>query len=80
MPLEYHKKMQFKFFTTALGGPKLYDGKSMKEAHKGLGIEKKHFDCVVSHVVKALQQLKVPAELINEVGAALGPLEEECTG
>ena len=26
MPLEYHIKMQFKFFTTALGGPKLYDG------------------------------------------------------
>ena len=55
MPEEYHKRMQFKFFTTALGGPKLYDGKSMKEAHKGKGIEKKHFDCVVHHVVKALQ-------------------------
>ena len=55
MPLEYHKKMQFKFFTTALGGPKLYDGMSMKEAHKGRGITSRHFQLVCEYVVKALQ-------------------------
>ena len=60
MPLEYHKKMQFKFFVTALGGPVLYDGKNMKKAHEGRGITKRHFDVVVNHVVLAMQELNVP--------------------
>ena len=80
MPEEYHKKMLTKFFVTALGGPKLYDGKTMKEAHKGRGITKQHFDLVCGHVVTALKQLKVDEGLIGEVGAALAPLVDDCTG
>jgi hemoglobin len=80
MPLAYHKKMQFKFFTTALGGPALYDGKSMKEAHKGKGITVRHFELVCGYVIKAMTELKVPQELQNEVAAALGPLVDDCTG
>jgi hemoglobin len=44
----------------ATGGPQKYTGKSMKEAHKGLGITDAEFDALVNDLVKALDANKVP--------------------
>src|SRR5262249_11847148 len=43
----------------ATGGPQKYKGKSMKEAHKGLGITNKDFDALAGDLVKALDKNKV---------------------
>lgn len=64
--------------TAATGGPATYTGKSMKDAHKGRGIEEKEFNLVFGHVVKTMQELGVPADLIEEVGALLGTLKADC--
>ena len=46
--------MQKKFLTMATGGPNEYDGKSMKDAHKGRGIEDLEFDLVCKHVITSM--------------------------
>jgi methyl-accepting chemotaxis protein len=68
---------QVAFFTTALGGPKIYTGKSMKEAHQRLKIHSEHFDAVAGHLVATLQHLGIGATLIDEVVSAVGPLKEQ---
>ncbi len=43
----------------ASGGPCKYTGKSMKEAHKGMGISTANFNALVEDLVWALDQNKV---------------------
>ena len=76
---EHQKDMQRKFLTLATGGPSNYDGKNMKDAHKGRGIANKEFDLVFGHVVSTMVELGVSQELIGEVGALLEPLRADCT-
>ena len=51
---ENQKNMQRLFLTMATGGPSEYNGKSMKDAHKGRGIEEKEFNLVFGHVVSTM--------------------------
>jgi hemoglobin len=61
----HQKQAQIKFVTTALGGPQLYKGRTMFNAHKKFDIEQRHFDRVVFHMTETLASLKVPAHLIG---------------
>mmetsp|Transcript_13552 Transcript_13552/g.13288 ORF Transcript_13552/g.13288 Transcript_13552/m.13288 type:complete len:120 (+) Transcript_13552:12-371(+) len=76
---ERQKEMQRKFLTTATGGPQEYDGKNMKDAHKGRGITEKEFNLVAGHVVKAMKDLNVSEALIGEVTTLLMTLKDDCT-
>lgn len=67
-------KQQKAFFTTALGGPAIYKGRDMKEAHDHLAIQEKHFGSIAQHLIATLQALGVGQELIDEVIAAISPL------
>ena len=71
------KKQQVAFFGQALGGPKSYSGPDMKTAHRRLEIEQRHFDRVAKHLAATLAGLGAPAEAIEEVLAAVGPLARE---
>jgi hemoglobin len=55
------------FLTMAFGGPNKYTGKDMREAHKHLKLTEEHFNAVAGHLKGTLEELKVPANLINEV-------------
>lgn len=55
------------FLTHALGGPDLFAGRSMAEAHAGLAITDDAFDAVVEHLVNALHDLGVPDDLLARV-------------
>lgn len=60
---------QSAFVTYAFGGPNNYTGKSMRIAHAGAvarGLNDHHFDLVAGHLKSAMQELKVPSELIDE--------------
>ena len=70
-------KQQKAFFTTALGGPAIYKGKDMKEAHAHLAIQQKHFGMVAGHLVDTLQNLEVPQSIIDEIVAAISPLADD---
>jgi hemoglobin len=62
------------FVAAALGGPAVYAGRDMAQAHRHLHITDAAFDAVVGHLVAALRSLRVPEEDITEIGAALAPL------
>ena len=68
---------QVQFLTEALGGPAGYRGRSMREAHRRLGITGKHFDRVAAHLVATLESFQVAPALIGEVVAVVGPLKSD---
>jgi hemoglobin len=65
------------FIAAAIGGPEVYAGRSMKEAHAALHVQPEHFDRVVVHLVDTLTELGVPAPVISEIGGRLAPLKDE---
>ncbi len=63
---------QTAFLTMVTGGPNSYTGRDMRSAHAHLvarGLNDTHFDIVVKHLGDTLQELGVPAELIQQVAA-----------
>ena len=68
------KAHQFAFLSQSLGGPKQYNGQSMKVAHSRLAIEKRHLDTVEVHLVETLRELAVPEEIVGQIAAAVTPL------
>jgi hemoglobin len=67
--MEEQRNKQKSFLTMAFGGPHNYTGKSMRDAHKRLvdqGLNDSHFDAVMEHLGATLQELGVPANLIQE--------------
>jgi hemoglobin len=61
----------------ATGGPRLYKGKSMRDAHHGLKITDADFDALVSDLSKALDDDKVNPVAKKELLDLLGPLRRE---
>ena len=71
------KGRQVEFFAAALGGPNLYQGASMRQAHAGRGISQADFDRVAVHLTGSLADAGVPEEIITEIAAAILPLADE---
>lgn len=71
-----HQK-QVAFFTQALGGPRIYEGKDMVTAHKGLGIRDRHFDLLVKHLTDTLRAAGVDEGKIGQILGLLGPLRAQ---
>lgn len=71
------KGRQVEFFTAALGGPTPYRGVSMKDAHRGKGILRQHFDLVVGYLVESLRAAGVPQSIVDQILAALAPLADD---
>lgn len=72
--MEKQAAKQKAFMTMAFGGPHGYTGKDMRAAHKPMverGLNDTHFDAVAENLVKALQELNVPQEDIDEVVATV---------
>jgi len=65
------------FVTAALGGPELFVGRSLHDAHAGLRIDDRAFDAVVDHLVCALRDLGVDDETAAEVAERLEPMRSE---
>ena len=74
---------QSAFVTYAFGGPNHYTGKSLRSAHSGAvsrGLNDRHFDRVAAHLMAAMQDLNVPAELIDEALAIVGSTRKDVLG
>ena len=71
------KGRQVEFFAAALGGPDVYQGPSMRDAHLGRGITQADFDKVAFHLTGALADAGVPGGTIAQIGAAITPLADE---
>jgi truncated hemoglobin YjbI len=55
------------FISSATGGPLKYTGKSMKEAHKGMGITNAEFDALGEILIATLKKHKVAQAEIDEL-------------
>ena len=64
----------------ASGGPCKYMGKSMKEAHKGMGITDADFNALVDDLVKTLDKFHVGETEKKELLGALGPMKGDIVG
>jgi hemoglobin len=71
------KGRQVEFFAAALGGPLPYTGPSLRDAHRGRGIESKHFDLVAGHLVAALGAAGVPPDVIDRIAREISPLASQ---
>jgi hemoglobin len=69
--LAHAKKMFVEWVSQQTGGPLKYTGKSMKEAHKGLGITDAEFDASVNDLVEVLKKNEVKPADIDTVKAAV---------
>ena len=76
-------KAGLKFQVTALvcqvtGGPQMYKGRTMKDAHQHLKITEREWDAMVKDFVATLDQFKVPkaeqTELLTIVGSTKGDI------
>ncbi|GAA4084569.1 group I truncated hemoglobin [Nocardioides kongjuensis] len=65
------KAHQRAFLSHALGGPELFAGRPLAQAHAGLEITDDAFDAVAEHLVMTLHDLGAGAEQIDQVRAAL---------
>ena len=61
----------------AAGGPCKYTGRSMKEAHKGMGVSTAAFNALVEDLVAALDKFKVGEKEKNELLSVLGPMKTD---
>jgi len=76
MDMDKQRRHQRAFLTYAFGGTNEYEGRSMREAHKGLvmnrGLNEGHFRGVLENLEATLQELSVAPNLIAEVMAIAG--------
>jgi len=61
----------------ASGGPCRYTGKSMKDAHAGMGITNADFNALVEDLSGALDKFKVQDREKNELLGALAPMKSD---
>jgi hemoglobin len=59
------------------GGPCFYTGRSMKDAHAGMGIRNRDFNALVGDLGKTLKKFKVPKHEQGELVAILAPMKKD---
>lgn len=69
--LDRLKAHQRAFLTSAFGGPQVFSGRSLREAHADLEITDAAFDSMVSTLLTSLADLGVPTHAVTAVGERL---------
>ncbi|NRB38427.1 MAG: group 1 truncated hemoglobin [Pseudomonadales bacterium] len=81
LDMEQQNKKMVSFMARAFGGPKEYQGKDLRQAHKKLvveqGLSDVHFDAVAVHLQATLRQLEVADDLIQQVMDVVGSTRDE---
>jgi hemoglobin len=71
------KQMLIDQICAASGGPCTYTGRSMKDAHAGMGVTGGEFSALVEDLVATLNHFKVGKAEQDEVLGVLGPLKPD---
>jgi hemoglobin len=71
------KDHQRAFLTMALGGPSVYLGRSLEDAHRGRAITDAAFDRIIEHLSATLDELGVPAGTVGEIADSLAPTRSD---
>jgi hemoglobin len=70
---------QVAFLAMALGGAAAYRGRSMPDAHRGLGITRAQFAGVATHMHEALRGI-VPEAEIEQILVTVASLQDQVVG
>ena len=65
------------FIGSLTGGPDIYEGRTMREAHDSFTITSFHFQRIAHYLKKALQEVGVTREDTDEILAAVASLQGE---
>lgn len=71
------KRHQAVFLGQVLGAPESHRGRSLAQAHAGLGITQADFDQVGRHLLAVLTELEVPEDIIDDVQAAIASVASD---
>lgn len=71
------KRLLVQQICAGTGGPCKYEGRSMREAHRGFGIGNADFNALVEDLVKTLKKFNVPVREQRELLAILGPMRRD---
>jgi hemoglobin len=71
------KKMLVDQVCEATGGPCTYTGRTMQEAHDGMGVTAGEFDALVEDLVATLNEFDVPKAEQDELLELLAPMRGE---
>lgn len=64
----------------ATGGPCVYSGRSMEEAHSGLNLSEADYSAFMGDLVAAMDDSKVPLAQQNRLIALLTPMKSQIVG
>jgi hemoglobin len=67
-------------FCQATGGPCVYSGRTMEEAHSGMNLTDTDFAAFVEDLIAAMDELKVPKSSQDKLLALLGPMKPQVVG
>jgi len=71
------KRHQVLLISQVLGGPADYDGRPLDQAHAGLGISHDDLAAVVSHLVAAMREARVPEDILLRAIAVVASTEPD---
>ncbi len=71
------KRLLVQQICAGAGGPCTYEGRSMREAHRGMGVDDHHFNALVDDLVKSLNKFNVPQREQRELLGLLGPMRKD---
>lgn len=80
VPVDKLTHMQSEFFATALGGPSVYTGRSLAEAHGGLGIRHRHLQLFFDHLLETLAGYEIDRDDRYDIVSRLNTYADEITG
>ncbi|WP_457389581.1 group I truncated hemoglobin [Roseateles sp. P5_E1] len=69
--MKHLKRVLADYFCVVAGGPCVYDGVGMKDAHAHLGIGKGDFNTLVEHLQRAMDRANVPFGVQNQLLARM---------
>ena len=65
------------FLMVLTGGPDIYKGRDLREAHEGFGITEVDFNRLMTHVAGAAEELQIEPQDIATVAAAIIDLKDQ---
>jgi hemoglobin len=67
------------FFAAGSGGPDAYDGRNMRDAHRGMDIDAAEYDAAAGDILRTMDTLRYDVETCAAVGEILQSLKPEIT-
>ena len=79
VPMDKQQRMQREFFAAATGGPIVYSGRPLGEAHRSLGITHEEFQRFTEHLIETLEETGISKQDVLDVIARVNLYSDEIT-